>query len=509
MRKFARRNSKLKGPLLAIRADASHRIGTGHVMRCLALAQAWRDRGGRCAFLFHSLPEALAAKIASEGCDLHEIQSVGGSQGDAKETSALLKDLQPRCLLLDGYHLDATYQQNLQLSEPCRVACISDHGPGDYYEPDVVIHPNVHTSPEYNSNEAGERTMILAGSAYILIRRELRRDNPGETHRNASRLLISMGGSDPGEDALAVAHSLISGGFIEEGNGLVARVILGPAYPEDGAMFKLCHPAIEIFHAPSAMDEHYDWADTAICSPSTTAFEVLHWGIPTGLVLTAENQRGVFNALRRTNAITDLGDQSSTVPTSSFEKLLRGEDRILQGQQSRRLIDGRGAERICDKLGFPSLHLRPAREEDARDLWLWANDPRTRAASFNPAEIPWDHHLLWLEENLSSTAVLFLIMESSLGKIGSVRFKNDLGSSLESVISIVLAPEFQGMGLGPISISRAVELLLSQHPGQTIVAWIKPENTASIRSFTRAGFEKCKSNPDSSRLRMELSPNIT
>ena len=476
-------------------------------MRCLALAQAWRDRGGRCAFLSHSLPEALAGKIESEGCALHRIHAIGGSPEDSKEASGLVESLQPRCLLLDGYHLDATYQQSLQLSGPCRVVCISDHGPGDYHAPDVVIHPNITTTPEYDT--AGGAPTILSGPDYILIRRELRRADPGEVHRNASRLLISMGGSDPGEDALAVAHFLIDRGILTEGSGMVARVILGPAYPEDGPMFHLSHPAIEIVHAPSAMDEHYDWADTAICSPSTTAFELLHWGIPTGLILTAENQRGVLNALRKTNAVTDLGDRSTSIPAASIEKLLSGEARILQGQQSTQLIDGRGAERICDVLGLPSLQLRPARAEDARDLWIWANDSRTRSASFNSAEIPWESHLLWLDENLSSASVLFLMLESNLGKIGSVRFQNDLASSLESVISIVLAPEFQGMGLGPVGISRAVEFLLSQHPGQTIVAWIKPENTASVRSFTRAGFEPCNSNPDSSRLRMELSPNIT
>lgn len=56
---------------LIIRVDASTQIGTGHLMRCLALGQAWKDAGGQVIFVTACQDDSLLQQLREEKFDIH------------------------------------------------------------------------------------------------------------------------------------------------------------------------------------------------------------------------------------------------------------------------------------------------------------------------------------------------------------------------------------------------------------------------------------------------------
>src|SRR5258708_2159527 len=99
---------------LLIRSDASIAIGTGHAMRCLALAQAWQDAGGHVVFAMAEATPAVRARLVAESCEVVSISHAAGTPEDWGETIALARLQHAEWVVVDGYQFTTDYQQALK-----------------------------------------------------------------------------------------------------------------------------------------------------------------------------------------------------------------------------------------------------------------------------------------------------------------------------------------------------------------------------------------------------------
>lgn len=150
----------------------------------------------------------------------------------------------------------------------------------------------------------------------------------------------------------------------------------------------------------------------------------------------------------------------------------------------------------------PMLRLTRAVDADAYALWLWANDPDTRRAAFDRAEIAWEPHRAWLREQLADSRTVVLIGYADDRPVGSIRFDTK-DAWATARLSYVVASEARGAGYGRALVERGVELLRSEHPSTTIRAEVRRDNEASLRVFRRLAWREADGERDS--IRFELS----
>lgn len=133
------------------------------------------------------------------------------------------------------------------------------------------------------------------------------------------------------------------------------------------------------------------------------------------------------------------------------------------------------------------LTLRRAVPGDCRLLWLWVNDPATRAASFDTADVPWPAHVAWFEARMRSESTRIFIAETDDGvAVGQVRFDVDREGAAEVDVSVDAA--WRGRQLAADLLRMASDRFLCEHPG-LLVAHVRPENVPSRRAFEKAGFQ--------------------
>jgi RimJ/RimL family protein N-acetyltransferase len=134
------------------------------------------------------------------------------------------------------------------------------------------------------------------------------------------------------------------------------------------------------------------------------------------------------------------------------------------------------------------LELGPLIEADCGLLWEWANDPATRANSFDSAPIPLERHKEWLHAKLQDPQSRFWMASTKeLGKIGVVRFDCH---GAEATISVSLAPQARGKRYGKKLIRSSCDLMFATSEIDLVRALIKPANKASVRAFEGAGFSR-------------------
>ncbi len=475
---------------LLIRADASAATGTGHVMRCLALAQGWRQAGGDVVFAMAEATLALEQRLAEEHCRISRVSAAPGSRDDWKATRTLMVAESPSWFVLDGYRFDSAYREAVRGAGP-KCLVVDDIGGQDCFASDLVLNQNVHAAADLYSQRA-PHTRLLLGPRYATLRREFAAycDYVREIPEKGKRILVTMGGSDPTDFTPRILPHLGE----RLGNDVQIRVVVGgdashaSAVEAQASAFR---GRVQVLRDVRNMAELMAWADLAIAAAGTTCWEMCCLGLPAIVVEAADNQRPLARKLDAMGVAVNAGP-AQLVDCAGLAERVREmvEDQERRSQMShgaRRLVDGRGTGRVLTFMNS-ALRIRLAEARDYRMLWEWANDPVVRAASFSEEPIPWESHQQWFEQQLASAAARIYIVENKAAEpVGQVRYQIE---ARRAKLSINLAPKLRGQGFGSKVLLLGIEELFNTAPVETIDAYVKPANERSLELFRSAGFEE-------------------
>lgn len=335
---------------ILIRADANVEIGTGHIMRCLALAQAWRDAGGSALFASLACTESLRTRLANEGFEHLSFSAPIASREDARATLNLLHSRRPNWIVLDGYGFGPEYENLISGSE-ASLARIDDQGECADSQAEVIVNQNLHAKPSTYSRCAGAR--LLLGPRFALLRREFKNACASDRHvpSVAKRILISMGGTDPrrlSATALEAVREL-------KVPDLQIRVAVSSANQQIRELELACQriPGAQV-SVDASMPELMRWADLAVAAAGLICWEMCFMGLPALLIDVAENQTPIASSLHGRGIAIHLGNGgqvTTNVIARQLEILIHSqEQRRLMSQRSRELVDGHGADRIVAEL---------------------------------------------------------------------------------------------------------------------------------------------------------------
>lgn len=351
---------------IGFRADASISIGSGHVMRCLTLADALAREGDQAFFVMRDLPGHLLDLIQRHGhaCTLLPAPS-GGAQNegppphapwlgvpwqvDAKETAAALqKKGSFDWLVVDLYAVDARWERTLQ-QPGLQILAIDDLADRPH-DCDVLLDQNLQEAPDRYARLVPETTRLCLGPEHALLRPQFAAARRKLKPRDGSvrRVLVFFGGSDPDnltERALAALSTL-------DRSELVIDVVVGASNPRRERIAELCASQRGVnfhFNLPD-LAALTAVADLAIGAAGVTTWERACLGLPALVVTLATNQRPVATCSEASGILRWLGDGHEV----SVERLADAvaaalADPAALSEQSRRgmaLVDGRGTERV-------------------------------------------------------------------------------------------------------------------------------------------------------------------
>jgi UDP-2,4-diacetamido-2,4,6-trideoxy-beta-L-altropyranose hydrolase len=333
---------------LIVRADANARMGTGHLMRCLALAQGWQAQGGEAIFITACDSDGLLQRLSDEGFQTVVLECAYPDPDDWKATAQVLAAHPEAWVVLDGYHFDPAYQRRVKETGH-RLLVIDDMAHLEHYYADVVLNQNIHA--EELQYACAPYTRLLLGTEYVLLRREFWpwRGWQREIPEIARKVLVTLGGSDPDNATLKVIQALQEVPI----EGLEAVVVVGGSNPHfETLQSAICHSrfTIRLESNVTNMPELMAWADIAIAAGGSTCWELAFMGLPTITLVLAANQKLAARALAEQGVSVCLGEGTNATLQGiqrAVSQLTKDHDtRQIMAQKGQCLVDGTGVVKV-------------------------------------------------------------------------------------------------------------------------------------------------------------------
>lgn len=353
---------------IAFRLDASSQIGTGHFMRCLTLADSLKQRGAQIRFVSRHMFEHLRDMLDARGHEFILLNSrptgidseellhakwLGTSQHlDAQDTLKVLSDQAWDWLIVDHYALDVQWESAFR--QTVKKVLVIDDLADRRHDCNVLLDQNLYADMDvrYAGKVPGNCELLL-GPHYALLREEFFQLRASRMERDGfvQRVLILLGGVDAenltGKVVQAVAQ-------LPDRN-LDVDVVIGAQHPARIDLEGVCHQLGFQCHVETPeIAKLMIKADLAIGASGSTSWERCCLGLPTVCLTCAVNQEAIAEGLQAKGAIVNLGDGvalSVADLSKTLLKLIGQPDKLKTlSTVSRGLVDGRGVDRVCNRL---------------------------------------------------------------------------------------------------------------------------------------------------------------
>jgi UDP-2,4-diacetamido-2,4,6-trideoxy-beta-L-altropyranose hydrolase len=337
------------------RVDSSRDIGSGHVMRCLSLADVLVAAGDRCAFLSRPAPGDLTGEIERRGHTLIRMHSMVGQPAmsestDARGTGEVLSDLAVDWLVVDHYGLGIEWEQAIG-PHARNVLVIDDIGRD--HDCTLVLDQNFPNPMHDRYRRSLSESKLLMGPHYALLRADFAASRPAALRRRTGmlvRILVSMGGSDP-NNATAKALAGLESAWQENWH---VDVVIGAGNPHRESIEAICSrlPAATLHVQTSKMAQLMTAADCAIGAGGSTTWERCCLGLPSLVSILSIDQMPIATAVALAGAQSLLGcDQEVTIADYARAVSALSADRLLaMSAAAARICDGLGVTRVAERL---------------------------------------------------------------------------------------------------------------------------------------------------------------
>lgn len=370
------------GLRVVFRADASVQIGTGHIMRCLTLADALKAQGAECFFICrehdghliehvrnkgytaHALPHRTPSDLGSREHSLATDDALAhahwlgvSQEADAEACIPMLTELNPEWLIADHYSLDRRWHQALK--PYYRRLMVIDDLADRNHECDLLLDQTFGRHADDYRRLVPDHCQILCGSQYALLRPDFawlrplslqRRTNP-----KLSRLLINMGGVDKDNATGQILEALHDAPLPPDCEVII---VMGATAPWLGDVTDLASDLPwrnQVLVGVKNMAQLMTQSDLAIGAAGATSWERCCLGLPTALVVLADNQRHAAQLLESIEAVRVLELNSNL--TEQLGRLINdmaGSSECLKqlSKNASKVTEGTGAHHVAASLAF-------------------------------------------------------------------------------------------------------------------------------------------------------------
>lgn len=338
---------------LYIRADGNKVLGTGHIMRCLSIAEAYKEIGGECKFIVAD--KEAAEFVISKGYLVHTLHT------DWKKLDVEIEQVieyickeKVEILLIDSYYASELYFKKLRkFTKLIYLTSKKDVA----YDVDAVINYTVGAERETYETLYGEKdTMLLIGPQYAPLRKQF--DIQHLFKEDFTDVMIATGGTDANGFSYKLIEKVIKSHDLMKYQW---HIIIGAFYSDlvkqqlEAISFKYAN--VFLYYDVSNMEDIMSRCNVAVSATGSTIYELCACGVPTIAFSFVDNQIDSLMEFSKRKYVCSVGDlrdgeaESINMITKCINKLIKDiELRRSISQKIQKCIDGKGASRLAREL---------------------------------------------------------------------------------------------------------------------------------------------------------------